>query len=105
VNVTFKTGVNEFGILQQECVLCGDCNTGCNYMSKNTLLMNYLPDSVHHGAVVFTNVEVRHVEQITNGNWKVVVFDSNLSFFSSSDRNVSLDYFLFHSHVLFCVSC
>ena len=63
INVTFKAGPNAAGVHQEACTGCGDCVTGCNYGAKNTLLMNYLPDAVAHGASVFTEVDVRWLER------------------------------------------
>ncbi len=63
INVTFRAGPNAAGVHQEACTGCGDCVTGCNYGAKNTLLMNYLPDAVAHGAHVFTEVDVRCIEQ------------------------------------------
>ncbi len=71
INVTFKDGVNHVGVEQLACSLCGDCVTGCNHGSKNTLLMNYLPDAKRHGAKIFCNVEVRHIEKEDEGAWTV----------------------------------
>jgi cholesterol oxidase len=59
IGVTFQDRVNAAGVEQQACKLCGDCATGCNYGSKNSLLMNYLPDAHAHGAEIFTEVSVR----------------------------------------------
>ena len=70
VNVTFEDGVNHVGVEQQACTDCGDCVTGCNYGSKNTTLMNYLPDAVNHGASVFTEVAVQRLARIDN-QWQV----------------------------------
>jgi cholesterol oxidase len=70
INVTFKSGVNHVGVEQPACVTCGDCVSGCNYGSKNTLLMNYLPDAKAHGAEIYTSCEVRHIER-KNGRWVV----------------------------------
>src|SRR5688572_12430696 len=43
VAVNFRyDGPNEHGVIQKPCVKCGDCVTGCNFASKNTLYMNYL---------------------------------------------------------------
>ncbi|MGP0029837.1 MAG: GMC family oxidoreductase N-terminal domain-containing protein [Acidimicrobiales bacterium] len=63
INVTFRAGPNAAGVHQEACTGCGDCVTGCNYGAKNTLLMNYLPDAVAHGAQVFTEVDVRWIER------------------------------------------
>jgi cholesterol oxidase len=63
INVTFADGVNHVGVYQRACALCGDCCSGCNYGSKNTLIMNYLPDARNHGAEIYTQVSVRHIER------------------------------------------
>ncbi len=64
INVTFRAGPNAAGVHQEACTGCGDCVTGCNYGAKNTLLMNYLPDAVAHGAEIFTEIDVRWVERV-----------------------------------------
>ncbi len=63
INVTFQAGPNAAGIHQDACNGCGDCVTGCNSGAKNTLVMNYLPDAVAHGAEIFTEIDVRWVER------------------------------------------
>jgi len=63
INVTFRAGPNAAGVHQEACTGCGDCVTGCNHGAKNTLLMNYLPDAVAHGAHIFTEMDVRWVEK------------------------------------------
>ena len=63
INVTFGDGVNHVGVYQQACKLCGDCCSGCNYGSKNTTIMNYLPDARNHGAEIYTEVSVRYLER------------------------------------------
>jgi cholesterol oxidase len=68
INVNFEDKVNHVGVEQKKCTNCGDCVTGCNHHAKNTLIMNYLPDAVNHGAEIFCNVNVDHVEQ-NNGQW------------------------------------
>lgn len=72
INVTFKDGKNHFGNFQPECTLCGDCCSGCNYGSKNTTLMNYLPFAHANGATILTEAEVHHVTQNGEG-WQVQV--------------------------------
>jgi cholesterol oxidase len=70
INVTFEDKVNAFGVEQHACVACGDCVSGCNYGAKNTTLMNYLPDAWNHGAEIYTQVCVRHLER-KNDQWLV----------------------------------
>lgn len=71
INVAFRSGANPAGVHQEVCNGCGDCITGCNYGAKNTILMNYLPDAVAHGASVFTEIEVVRVERNPAGGWIV----------------------------------
>lgn len=68
INVTFHDVINNAGVNQKACILCGDCFSGCNYWAKNTTLMNYLPDAFNHGTVFFTQVSVRRIER-TNDQW------------------------------------
>ncbi|WP_223429029.1 GMC family oxidoreductase [Tateyamaria pelophila] len=70
INVTFEDGKNHFGNFQPECTLCGDCCSGCNYGSKNTTLMNYLPFAQANGATILTEAEVHTVAQ-DGDNWQV----------------------------------
>jgi cholesterol oxidase len=73
VNVHFgPAGPNHVGVHQEPCVMCGNCMTGCNYRSKNTLAMNYLPLAKKHGARLFTCCEVEHLEPDPDGGWRVV---------------------------------
>lgn len=68
--VSFEPGVNAAGVRQPGCSLCGDCMTGCNVGAKNSVLMNYLPDAVRHGARIFTEVGVRYLAR-DGGRWRV----------------------------------
>lgn len=70
IAVNFHHILNHVGVEQHACELCGDCVSGCNYGAKNTLLMNYLPDAQAHGAEIYTEVSVRHVEQ-RGTEWRV----------------------------------
>ena len=70
VNVTFSNRVNDQGVYQPACTLCGDCNSGCNYGSKNTMYMNYLPDALQHGAEIYCHCEVTYIAQNGTG-WEV----------------------------------
>ncbi|QSQ19693.1 GMC family oxidoreductase [Pyxidicoccus parkwayensis] len=68
--VTFEPGVNAAGVRQPGCSGCGDCMTGCNVGAKNSVLMNYLPDAVRHGASIFTEVGVRYLAR-DGGRWRI----------------------------------
>ncbi|MER8839689.1 alpha/beta fold hydrolase [Mesorhizobium sp. M0913] len=68
INVTFEDRINIAGVHQRACTLCGDCCSGCNIGSKNTTLMNYLPDAVAGGVHVFCDVLVRWIER-SAGKW------------------------------------
>lgn len=71
INVTFENKKdNHVGISQPKCTNCGDCVTGCNVGAKNTTAMNYLPDAFNHGAEIFTEINVRHIQKIAGG-WRV----------------------------------
>jgi cholesterol oxidase len=63
INVTFEDRTNVAGVEQKACIHCGDCVSGCNHWAKNTTLMNYLPDAWNHGAEIFTECAVSHVER------------------------------------------
>lgn len=63
IAVSFQDGMNVAGVAQRACTGCGDCVAGCNYYAKNTVLMNYLPDAVRHGARIFTQVKVLSVDR------------------------------------------
>ncbi|MTI23152.1 GMC family oxidoreductase [Fulvivirga sp. RKSG066] len=70
INVNFSSGKNNVGVYQPRCKSCGDCVTGCNLGAKNTTHMTYLPDSFNHGAEIFVETGVHHVEKV-NGHWKI----------------------------------
>ena len=63
ITVNFEDGTNHVGLEQLACNSCGDCVGGCNRGSKNTLLMNYLPDANNHGAEIFTGTSVKRLER------------------------------------------
>jgi cholesterol oxidase len=53
------------------CRLCGECDVGCNYGSKNTLDFSYLSDAAHAGADIRTLSEVRTFRRRPGGGWRV----------------------------------
>src|SRR5271170_2066196 len=50
---TFKAGINNMGVHQNASTLSGQDATGLNDGSKNSTLMNYLPDAWNHGAEMY----------------------------------------------------
>ncbi|MBC8236193.1 GMC family oxidoreductase [bacterium] len=54
-------------IVQTGCRYCGECVIGCNYYSKNTLDLNYIPVAVNNGAECFPLHEVSKIEQEDEG--------------------------------------
>ncbi|ONH34398.1 GMC family oxidoreductase [Protofrankia sp. BMG5.30] len=53
------------------CVLCGECDLGCNYGSKNTLDHTYLSAAVHHGADLRVHHEARSITPGDGGGYTV----------------------------------
>lgn len=62
---------NPHGASQKACTSCGDCCGGCNIGAKNTLQMNYLPIAKRRSAQIFVGMEVRWIEKLSNGRWRV----------------------------------
>ena len=79
IAVSFEANTNPAGVEQPACTRCGDCCGGCNVGAKNTVALTYLPDSVRHGAELFTEITVRHVEKLSNGTWRVHAVRSNVA--------------------------
>ena len=53
------------------CRLCGECDIGCNYGSKNTLDYNYLTEAKRHGAELKTLCKVSYFEPLDGGGYKI----------------------------------
>src|SRR5690606_5540304 len=62
---------NLHGRTRYTCRLCGECDIGCNYGSKNTLDYNYLTEAVRLGADVRTLCEVRRFAPRSEGGYIV----------------------------------
>lgn len=52
---------NMHGRTRVTCRLCGECDIGCNYGSKNTLDYNYLSEAKRLGTEIRTQCEVRSI--------------------------------------------
>ena len=58
---------NKFGVPQEGCNYCGECDIGCNVRAKNTLDLNYLAVAEQRGAEVTTQAEVIKIEPLSPG--------------------------------------
>ncbi|MDA1313580.1 MAG: alpha/beta fold hydrolase [Acidobacteria bacterium] len=92
ITVNFSDKVNHVGVGQVACTLCGDCLTGCNYGSKNTLAMNYLPDAHNHGATIFTQIDVRRIERV-GSQWRMryQILNSGREAFEAPEMTLTAD--------------
>ncbi len=102
INVNFDIdGTNVFGIDQKPCNMCGDCCSGCNNLAKNTLLMNYLPDAINHGAQIFTQASVKYLEK-KDKKWLVhfEVTGSDAQLFHSSGSFIQADFVILSAGTL-----
>ena len=71
VTVCFSDTVNAAGRPQPACTRCGDCCTGCNVGAKTTVALTYLADAACHGAEIFTEVLVDHIEKAGGEGWRL----------------------------------
>lgn len=53
------------------CRLCGECNLGCNFGSKNSLDFNYLTRAWQHGAEIKTLCEAREIAPRPGGGYLI----------------------------------
>ena len=71
VVISFEDQTNPAGVEQPACTKCGDCCAGCNVGAKNTVDLTYLADAHAHGAEIFTQAKVSHIEK-TDTDWRVI---------------------------------
>ncbi len=58
---------NLHGVPRTTCRLCGECDVGCNYGSKNTTDLTYLSVAAQHQATVRVLHEVRQIRPLPDG--------------------------------------
>ncbi|CAG8629672.1 22040_t:CDS:2, partial [Gigaspora margarita] len=63
ITVTFEDRINNAGVWQRKSTLTGNDSTGINDGSKNSTLMNYLPDAWNHGCEIFCKIDVKSIKQ------------------------------------------
>ncbi|KAH7052645.1 cholesterol oxidase [Linnemannia elongata] len=68
ITVHFKDALNPAGVHQKASTLTGNDTTGINDWSKNTTLLNYIPDAWNHGAEIYTCCNVVRVEKAKKGS-------------------------------------
>ncbi|HLL74288.1 MAG TPA: GMC family oxidoreductase [Pyrinomonadaceae bacterium] len=56
------------------CRLCGECDIGCNFGSKNTLDYNYITEALHCGAEIRTLCEVKRFAPLADGGGYSVTY-------------------------------
>lgn len=69
---------NLHGLTRVTCRLCGECDLGCNYGSKNTLDHTYLSAAKHHGADIRVLCEVRRFGPRPGGGYEVSYVEHDL---------------------------
>jgi cholesterol oxidase len=69
---------NLHGMVRTTCRLCGECDIGCNFGSKNTLDYNYLSAAAHAGATIQDRCEVRQIEHRSGGGYIVRYVEHDL---------------------------
>lgn len=62
---------NLHGRQRSTCRLCGECDLGCNYGSKNTLDYNYLSYAKRRGAELRTRCEVKTFAPLHGGGYTI----------------------------------
>lgn len=62
---------NLYQVPRSTCRLCGECDLGCNYGAKNTLDLTYLSRAVDAGAEIRTLCEVRRIDPLPEGGYRV----------------------------------
>jgi cholesterol oxidase len=86
---------NLHGLPRITCVLCGECDIGCNFGSKNTLDHTYLSAARHHGADLRVQHEARSLAPADGGGFTVgyVVHDPGTAAATSAlpERHITCD--------------
>ncbi|KAH7120954.1 hypothetical protein B0J11DRAFT_589799 [Dendryphion nanum] len=70
----FRNGFNNAGVEMKASTGSGQDCTGINDGSKNSVLMNYIPDAWNHGAEIFCQCEVRYVRKHPSENGYLVCY-------------------------------
>ena len=69
LSIGLKKERNDAGVNLQACKRCGDCATGCNHGSKNSLDANLLAQAKAAGAEIYTGATVLRLGRDPDGTW------------------------------------
>ncbi|CAG8576372.1 6145_t:CDS:2, partial [Scutellospora calospora] len=75
ITVTFEDRTNNAGVKQRRSTLTGNDTTGVNDGSKNSTLMNYVPDAWNHGCEIFCKIDVKRIKQDKKSKKWVVFYE------------------------------
>jgi cholesterol oxidase len=73
ISIGVRDEHNQAGVRLGECKRCGDCATGCNHGSKNSLDVNLLASAAGAGAAIFSGATVLGIERAAGDTWRVSV--------------------------------
>ncbi|OMP81766.1 Cholesterol oxidase [Diplodia seriata] len=70
----FREGLNNAGVQMKASTGSGQDCTGVNDGSKNSVLMNYIPDAWNWGAEIFCECEARYIRRDPTGQGYIMLF-------------------------------
>ncbi|KAF2083168.1 FAD/NAD(P)-binding domain-containing protein [Saccharata proteae CBS 121410] len=70
----FRNGLNNAGVEMNASTGSGQDCTGVNDGSKNSVLMNYIPDAWNWGAEIFCECEVRYIKKDPSGDGYIIFY-------------------------------
>ncbi|RIA98513.1 cholesterol oxidase [Glomus cerebriforme] len=89
ITVTFEDRVNAAGVPQRASTLTGNDCTGINDGSKNSTLMNYIPDAWNHGCEIFCECDVQRIKKCEKTGRYIIFYewlDDNRTNFSKESH-------------------
>lgn len=83
--------INRQGVAQTTCVMCGECNLGCNTHAKNTLDLNYLALAESRGALIREYCSVRSITPDVRGGFDLELADPRYRLAAQPSRRERFD--------------
>lgn len=75
ITVTFEDRINAAGVQQYASTLTGNDCTGVNDGSKNSTLMNYIPDAWNHGCEIFCECDVLRIKKCEKTGRYIIFYE------------------------------